>query len=206
MVYRLPSPLLERVKTFGIAAGIFFAWTLVERFAIEPLGIDDYLPYYRVNGLCVWDVFALAVIVLFFARSTRVRAVFLAALFALAIYFVEVAAAEKRADTAPPPVATADMFVALKPCDVPGLRERVIAKGGNTVAYAGEFAPVAAVAWTGGAVRIYLYVVSGEGVVRVAWSVQRVHAGDFIVIPKGVRHAVNSSRGVLRAIYVEDKT
>ncbi|MGA9945048.1 MAG: cupin domain-containing protein [Candidatus Cybelea sp.] len=205
MVYRLPSPVLERVKTFGIAAGIFFAWTLVERFAIEPLGIDDYLPYYRVNGMCVWDVFALAVIVLFFARSTRVRVVFLAALFALAIYFVEVAATEKRVETAAP-VATADMFVGLKPCDVPGLRERVIAKGGNTVAYAGEFAPGAAVAWTAGAVRIYLYVVSGEGVVRVGWSVQRVHAGDFIVIPKGVRHAVNASPGVLRAIYIEDKT
>jgi len=103
-------------------------------------------------------------------------------------------------------VRSADLFAGLKACEVPGVHEHLLAKGLKTVAYAGEFIPTRATPWTTGNVRIFLYIVSGHGVVRVGNSSTDARPGDFFVIPKGVRHAVSADSGPLRAIYFEDQT
>jgi hypothetical protein len=53
---------------FGAGAGIFFAWTVSERQIIEPFGIYQYMPFYRVEGICLWDILAITVIALVFLR------------------------------------------------------------------------------------------------------------------------------------------
>lgn len=49
---------LPALAKFGIAAGFFFVWTLFEREVIERFGIYHYMPFYRVEGVCPWDVLA----------------------------------------------------------------------------------------------------------------------------------------------------
>lgn len=71
MIDRQPVTLLGRLSTFGAAAGILFAWTVVEKQFIEPYGIDAYLPFYRANGMCIWDVFAIAAIAVTFVLAGR---------------------------------------------------------------------------------------------------------------------------------------
>lgn len=53
---------LPPVARFGVAASLFFVWTLLERGVIEPLGIYHYMPFYRVEGPCIWDGFAAIII------------------------------------------------------------------------------------------------------------------------------------------------
>ena len=53
---------LPTLAKFGIGAGILFAWTGFEREVIEPFGIYKYMPFYRVDGICVWDILATIVI------------------------------------------------------------------------------------------------------------------------------------------------
>ena len=103
-------------------------------------------------------------------------------------------------------VRSANLFGDLKACEIPGVREHLLAKGLKTVAYAGEFTPTRETPWTTGNVRIFLYIVSGHGVVRVGNSRTEAGPGDFFVIPKGERHAVRATSGTLRAIYFEDRT
>jgi hypothetical protein len=98
------------------------------------------------------------------------------------------------------------IFRDLKPCDVPGLSERVLAKGKMTVVFAGEFRPVTTIPWVSGSTRISMYIVSGLGVVRVGDKTQAIAAGDFFVIPKYAKHAVSAMSGPLRAIYFEDRS
>jgi quercetin dioxygenase-like cupin family protein len=102
--------------------------------------------------------------------------------------------------------ATDTLFHGLVPCDVRGLRERAVARGHHTVAYVGEFTPVPSISWTAGPVTIYLYVLSGSGIVRTDGSVRHVRTGDFVVIAKGARHAVNATSTAMRALYVEDRS
>ena len=47
---------------FGAAAGVLFLWTIFEKQILEPTGLYAYLPFYRVQGICVWDIAAIAVI------------------------------------------------------------------------------------------------------------------------------------------------
>jgi mannose-6-phosphate isomerase-like protein (cupin superfamily) len=103
-------------------------------------------------------------------------------------------------------IKSANLFGNLRACEVAGVHEHLLAKGLRTVAYAGEFTPTRATPWTTGNVRIFLYIVSGHGVVRVGNSSADAHPGDFFVIPKGARHAVSANSGPLRAIYFEDRT
>jgi hypothetical protein len=54
---------------FGAGAGIFFVWTVFEKQVIGPFGIHQYMPFYRVNGMCAWDILAITVIFAAFVRS-----------------------------------------------------------------------------------------------------------------------------------------
>jgi hypothetical protein len=47
---------LPIVAKVGVGAGMLFIWILLERVIIEPLGIYHYMPFYRVEGVCAWDV------------------------------------------------------------------------------------------------------------------------------------------------------
>ena len=53
---------------FGAGAGILFVWTLFEKQIIEPFGIDQFMPFYRVDGICAWDILAITVIAFAFVR------------------------------------------------------------------------------------------------------------------------------------------
>lgn len=98
-----------------------------------------------------------------------------------------------------------NLFGHLHACEVPGVRERLLDRGPHTVAFAGEFLPTAKIPWTTGSRKIYIYIQSGKGVVRIGKSVASAHRGDFFVLPQGVRHAISATAGPMRAIWVEDK-
>ena|GEM_PF-2555107 len=59
---------LASLVEFGAGAGIFFLWTLLEKQIIEPFGIYRFMPFYRVEGVCAWDVFVAIAIVAVFVR------------------------------------------------------------------------------------------------------------------------------------------
>ena len=65
-----PKSLANLVK-FGAGAGIFFLWTLLEKQIIEPFGIYRYMPFYRVEGVCAWDVLVAIVIIVTFVRLDK---------------------------------------------------------------------------------------------------------------------------------------
>lgn len=65
-----PKTLANLVK-FGAGAGIFFLWTLLEKQIIEPFGIYLYMPFYRVEGVCAWDVLVAIVIITVFVRLDK---------------------------------------------------------------------------------------------------------------------------------------
>ena len=54
---------LPVLAKFGIGAGLLFVWILLEREVIEPLGIYHYMPFYRVEGVCAWDVLVTILII-----------------------------------------------------------------------------------------------------------------------------------------------
>ncbi|MBV8340398.1 MAG: hypothetical protein JO343_10665, partial [Candidatus Eremiobacteraeota bacterium] len=56
---------------FGTGAGILFVWALFEREVIERFGIYQYMPLYRVDGICAWDILAIAVIYASFIYLSR---------------------------------------------------------------------------------------------------------------------------------------
>ena len=47
---------LPALAKVGIGAGILFIWVLFEREVIERFGIYHYMPLYRVEGICAWDI------------------------------------------------------------------------------------------------------------------------------------------------------
>ena len=57
-----PSILGTPLVRLGAAAGVLFLWTVFEKQILEPTGLYTYLPFYRVQGICVWDIAAIAVI------------------------------------------------------------------------------------------------------------------------------------------------
>jgi quercetin dioxygenase-like cupin family protein len=103
-------------------------------------------------------------------------------------------------------VRAGDVFGGLEPCDVPGVREHVLGRGTATVAYAGEFSPTSTIPWTRSTRRMYLYVLSGSATLHINSLTTAADPGDFFVIPKGARHAVVVNSGLMRAIYVEDRS
>ena len=68
---RLHFRALPTLAKFGIGAGIFFVWTLIETQIIERYGIYQYMPLYRVDSVCAWDVLAIIVIYLTFIYLSR---------------------------------------------------------------------------------------------------------------------------------------
>jgi len=68
-----PRTSLDLLIRLGAGAGLFSLWTVLETQIIEPSGLYVYLPLYRVNGICIWDVFAIALIVAAFALAGRPR-------------------------------------------------------------------------------------------------------------------------------------
>jgi hypothetical protein len=71
MIKQNPSVSLDRLTYIGAAAGIFFLWTVVEKQLIEPYGLYVYMPFYRVDGVCVWDILAAAAITAVFLLAAR---------------------------------------------------------------------------------------------------------------------------------------
>lgn len=101
-------------------------------------------------------------------------------------------------------VPSPSLFTGLHPCDVPGLRERVVSRTAKTIAFAGEFRPTRSTPWVWGKHRIYLYVVSGAGSVRMGKMSEHIYPGDFVVLPGGAYRAIRATTPVMRAIYVEE--
>lgn len=62
---------LPALAKFGIGAGILFLWTVFEHEVIERFGIDQYMPFYRVGGICAWDILAMATIYATFLYLSR---------------------------------------------------------------------------------------------------------------------------------------
>ena len=50
-------PLIVRLMTI---ANIFIAWVLIAEFVIDRYGLDQYLPFYRVGDVCVYDLAVIA--------------------------------------------------------------------------------------------------------------------------------------------------
>ena len=61
-------PVLVKITT---GATLVYMWTLFEREIIEPFGIYHYMPFYRVQGFCVWDLAAIIVITTVLIRMSR---------------------------------------------------------------------------------------------------------------------------------------
>jgi len=62
---------LPTLAKFGIGAGILFVWSVFEHEVIERFGIYQYMPLYRVDGICAWDILAIAVIYASFIYVSR---------------------------------------------------------------------------------------------------------------------------------------
>ncbi len=48
-----------------------FVWSVFEHEVIERFGIYQYMPLYRVDGICAWDILAIAVIYASFIYASR---------------------------------------------------------------------------------------------------------------------------------------
>lgn len=56
---------LPLIVRFATMMSYFLAWVMIEEFIIDRHGLDQYLPFYRVGNLCVYDfVVALALVAL----------------------------------------------------------------------------------------------------------------------------------------------
>lgn len=62
---------LPALAKFGIGAGLLFVWILFEREVIERFGIYHYMPLYRVEGICAWDILVTIVIFASFIYASR---------------------------------------------------------------------------------------------------------------------------------------
>lgn len=139
---------------------------------------------------------------------TTIQRIAFGALVVLGAVLIGVASRESSGDFAARGVAVGQdaLFSHLLACDIPGLQERVIGRGVHSVVFAGEFAQGTTVPPVAGRNDIFLYVVSGNGVVRLADRERNLKPGDFVAIPKGVTHFVRGVGGPLRAIYFEDQS
>ena|GEM_PF-3320397 len=140
--------------------------------------------------------------------STKQRAIFIALAVAagsLAGIASREATGAAGSDPQPSAMRSTEVFSNLLACEIPDLQERVLSRGAHSVVYAGEFAPGRAPQLATARSRIYLYVTSGTGTVRIGDLSAKAETGDFFVIPTNVPHAVHAIGGPLRAIYFEDR-
>jgi len=140
---------------------------------------------------------------------TWVQRFFFVALAIAGITMIRVASGEETdaaaASRTAAVVPAAGVFDGLQPCEIPGIRERVLSKGQLTTVYAGEFEPVQAQPTSVDA-RLFVYIVSGTGVARIGDAVVNVKEGDVLIIPRGTSHSMRPSSSTLRAIYFEDRS
>ena len=68
VMHKIQPTSLPGIVKFGAAAGIFFVWMLFEKQIIEPFSIYRYMPFYRVEGVCAWDVLVAILITVAFVR------------------------------------------------------------------------------------------------------------------------------------------
>ena len=61
-------PLSVRLMT---AASMLLSWVLFELAVIEPLGLNRYMPFYRVEGFCPYDAAAVLLIIVFWIQAHR---------------------------------------------------------------------------------------------------------------------------------------
>jgi quercetin dioxygenase-like cupin family protein len=140
--------------------------------------------------------------------STKQRTIFIALAIAAGV-LTGVASREAigAAGSDPRPFMTrsTEVFSNLLACEIPNLQERVLSRGAHSVVYAGEFTPGPLPQLTTASSRIYLYVISGTGSVRIGDMTANAERGGFFVIPTHVPHTVHAIGGPLRAIYFEDR-
>jgi hypothetical protein len=56
------------------AVAFFAVWVAVEKIVIEPFALYRFMPFYRVDGVCVWDLgVALVLLGLFVILPMRQR-------------------------------------------------------------------------------------------------------------------------------------
>jgi len=140
--------------------------------------------------------------------NTRQRMLFIAIAIAggiLAGVASREATGASGSDPRPSVIRSKEVFSKLLACEIPGLEEHVLSRGAHTIVYAGEFAPGLEPQLTTSNSRIYLYVTSGTGIVRIGDLTAKAEPGDFFVIPTQVPHFVRAVGGPLRAVYFEDQ-
>lgn len=49
---------LPRIVKVSVGIALLGAWVALELLVIEPLGLNRYMPFYRVQGFCVYDLAA----------------------------------------------------------------------------------------------------------------------------------------------------
>jgi hypothetical protein len=59
---------LPTIVKFAVGFSYILVWMALEREVIEPLGINRYMPFYRVQGFCVWDFLVIATITIVLVR------------------------------------------------------------------------------------------------------------------------------------------
>ena len=53
-------PIIVKITSL---ATLFIGWVLFEEFIIDRHGLDQYLPFYRVGNLCLYDAAMLAILI-----------------------------------------------------------------------------------------------------------------------------------------------
>jgi hypothetical protein len=70
---KIPLSSLPALAIFSIGVSMLFLWVAFEQQVIEPFGIWHYMPFYRVQGFCVYDAAATATISTVLWRLSRNR-------------------------------------------------------------------------------------------------------------------------------------
>ena len=73
-VTRIPFralPLAIRLATF---LTFFLSWVLFAELVIDRYGLDEYLPFYRVGNICIYDLVVIALLVWLWFRWNRAKA------------------------------------------------------------------------------------------------------------------------------------
>ncbi len=67
----VPFAALPFVARLTSMASLFIGWVLFAELVIDRLGLDRFLPFYRVGRLCPYDLLALMLIGLLWRRLQR---------------------------------------------------------------------------------------------------------------------------------------
>lgn len=61
---RLPFRQLPLAVKVAVGVAFYDLWWMLEEFIIEPHGLWHYMPFYRVDNGCVWDLGVATIITL----------------------------------------------------------------------------------------------------------------------------------------------